>query len=72
MESYHSDISKIHSAGNAFAMQRYSDIKPLPESCSKWRRTLCLYSRSQKRINSHRNSLSYKIMGPQLNIHKTL
>ena len=31
MESYHSDISKIHSAGNAFAMQRYSDIKPLYE-----------------------------------------
>lgn len=32
MEIYRSDISQIHNDGNAFAMQRFTDIKPLPES----------------------------------------
>ena len=32
MDNYNSDISQIHNDGNAFASQRFTDIKPLPES----------------------------------------
>lgn len=32
MDNYNSDISQIHDDGNAFASQRYTDIKPLYES----------------------------------------
>ena len=32
MDNYNSDISQIHNDGNAFASQRFTDIKPLQES----------------------------------------
>lgn len=32
MDNYNSDISQIHNDGNAFASQRFTDIKPLLES----------------------------------------
>lgn len=32
MDNYNSDISQIYNDGNAFASQRFTDIKPLPES----------------------------------------
>lgn len=32
MDNYNSDISQIHNDGNAFASQRFTDIKPLYES----------------------------------------